>query len=215
MQIPDFNKAFASHATFSNWLGTLTLEQRQIGELFLPSGLVVAGDALVEPSTEPFLTQLAPDRYPVVVSIARIEKDKDERIACAMLRVTNHIPVRWVIATIGDQTITRLLEGQIFGYPVDSGTGSFMSLEAAHVLNEKMKGDESYFNYIIERMQENYIYTRDWADIELDKDSGLNFVIFSSGLGDGFYASYWGYDEMDQPACLVTDFGLLDEDNEG
>ena len=34
-------------------------------------------------------------------------------------------------------------------------------------------------------------------------------VAFSSGFGDGRYASYWGFDEENNLTCLVTDFGVL------
>ena len=214
MQPIDFNKAFESHSSFQNWLGNLTLHQHQVGELFLPSGSVVACDALFDPLGKPFDVQLPPGRYPVVVSIAKIEHDRDERIACAMLRISKNKPVRWVMATTADQDTTQIPEDHIFGYPVETGTGCFMSIEAAHWLNEKMNKDQNYSEYLMERMQENYTHTRDWADVKLDPESGLNIVIFSTGLGDGLYASYWGYDNTNEVACLVTDFGLLDKDDE-
>jgi uncharacterized protein DUF4241 len=47
------------------------------------------------------------------------------------------------------------------------------------------------------------------ASVVLDPPSGLNVVMFKAGLGDGAYASYWGLDAGGEPACLVTDFGVL------
>lgn len=42
--------------------------------------------------------------------------------------------------------------------------------------------------------------------------TGLNVMIFSSGYGDGFYASYWGFDDTGSPVALVTDFRVLDNE---
>ena len=42
------------------------------------------------------------------------------------------------------------------------------------------------------------------------KDLDVNVAVFSSGWGDGFYASYWGEDEAGNVLALVTDFGVLE-----
>jgi hypothetical protein len=39
-------------------------------------------------------------------------------------------------------------------------------------------------------------------------------IVFQSGYGDGFYASYWGFDAEGQLVCLVTDFDLFYEDDQ-
>jgi hypothetical protein len=36
--------------------------------------------------------------------------------------------------------------------------------------------------------------------------------MFSSGLGDGCYASYFALDEERRPLFLVTDFGVFDDE---
>lgn len=36
-------------------------------------------------------------------------------------------------------------------------------------------------------------------------------IAFSSGRGDGFYPSYWGYDAAGQRVALVTDCRVLGE----
>jgi hypothetical protein len=46
--------------------------------------------------------------------------------------------------------------------------------------------------------------------MSLDDATGTNMIAFSSGWGDGCYASYRGYDADDKIACLVTDFDVLD-----
>ena len=76
-----------------------------------------------------------------------------------------------------------------------------------------MRRRDDYFEEIAAAMEPNYIHTRDWANF-LIGSSGLNVAVFSSGVGDGLYESLWGLDANDEPACLVTDFGLLPEEIE-
>jgi hypothetical protein len=45
--------------------------------------------------------------------------------------------------------------------------------------------------------------------VPLGQPTGANQIAFSTGHGDGFYASYWGYDGTDDIVCLVTDFDIL------
>jgi hypothetical protein len=39
--------------------------------------------------------------------------------------------------------------------------------------------------------------------------SGLQVAIFTTGLGDGWYASWWGLDRDGEVTSLVTDFSLI------
>ncbi|WP_277949839.1 DUF4241 domain-containing protein [Priestia endophytica] len=48
-----------------------------------------------------------------------------------------------------------------------------------------------------------------WGNLILDEEHNLNALVFSSGYGDGFYASYWGIDEKGHVVSLVTDFNIL------
>ncbi|NJM28090.1 MAG: DUF4241 domain-containing protein, partial [Pseudanabaena sp. RU_4_16] len=52
-----------------------------------------------------------------------------------------------------------------------------------------------------------------WADIQISKKILVNVITFSSGWGDGGYASYWGYDATEKITSLVTDFGLFSDDS--
>lgn len=45
-----------------------------------------------------------------------------------------------------------------------------------------------------------------WANFQLGNRTDANVIAFSSGYGDGSYASYWGYDAAGNLISLVTDF---------
>jgi len=181
--------------------GPARLECRTIGELHLPSGRVVACDPLVEPDARPFEVAAAPGRYPVVLGIARLPGG-DERIAAAWLRLADGTPVRWEPAALHGRPD---LEEPAYG--VDSGTGAFVSAEAAPLLAAALDGD--FADEVATAMDANYVDTRNWAVLPVPGSAELNFAAFSSGMGDGAYASYWGRDAEGRPVCLLTDFDIL------
>jgi hypothetical protein len=43
----------------------------------------------------------------------------------------------------------------------------------------------------------------------------LHVALFSSGMGDGAYTSYWGFDAGGEPVCLLTDFDILGRQGSG
>ena len=56
-------------------------------------------------------------------------------------------------------------------------------------------------------MKKTYVPTRDWVIINTPKGSA---ALFSSGWGDGGYASYFGLDQNNEPVTLVTDFQVIE-----
>lgn len=214
---PDYYRAFDPSAEFSNELGTFRCVTRQIATLVLPDGRIVVGDPLVDLSPTPFTAVAPSGEHPVLTAIAQLNSSEgvDERIACAMVRFSDAEPQRWLMATREGQDLNTVKDDEIFGYGVDSGTGCFASVEAATALNRRMEADEAYADRIIEEAEKVYVHTRDWVSVVPDPASNANVVIFSSGLGDGFYASYWGYDGAGTPVCLVTDFGLVGSSQDG
>ena len=94
---------------------------------------------------------------------------------------------------------------------VDSGSGSFMDIKAKEKLLKKLREDDNYHDVLNGEMEENYFGEFSWAIPVINHDQGLNFAMFTSGEGDGDYASYWGYNSKGMPVCLLTDFGILKE----
>lgn len=86
-----------------------------------------------------------------------------------------------------------------------------MDLKAAQAFDERMN-DESYSEALIAEMEKTYVHTWSWANLEMDTETNANVIMFSSGLGDGCYASYFGFDEEHNPMMLVTDFVIFTDD---
>ena len=181
--------------------GPARVEVRNIGDLRLPTGRVIACDPIVEPDLRPFALSLPPGTWPVGVTIAHLPGG-DQRIAAAWIRASTAPPVRWEaarIAGMGDNPDSA--------YGVDSGTGGFVSPEAAASLAARV--DEGFMDELTAQMESVYVHTRSWAVVPVGGTGGLNVAAFSSGFGDGAYASWWGYDEAGRIACLLTDFGII------
>lgn len=209
MEHTDFALAFRDGATMADDNGALaTMRVYSLGELVAPSGAIVACDPLTAIAPKPFAQRVAPGRYPALVSVAQLA-DGDQRVACAQLRLSDAPVVRWEMARLEGQERIALGEGEFFGYAVDAGVGCFMDERAASALDAHYERDESYDEALIDALEARHTDTWDYADIALNDDASLNLIMFTSGWGDGVYASYWGYDASGAPACLVTDFSLF------
>jgi len=212
MKLPDFNRAFQNGADFAQeGAAPFTVYTHIVGKLHLPSGKIVACDPLVFPDQKPYKGKVAPGTYPVLLSIARFRtkrNDRDERIACAMLRFTIRPAVKWKMALCPRQSLKALKADHHYGYAVDSGTGCFMDAQAGKALRREMDRSGNYVDNIVEAMKFNYQRTRDWT-LFLIGSSEQTLAAFTTGWGDGRYGSYWGLDATGKEACLVTDFGVL------
>jgi hypothetical protein len=189
-------------------LQDMTLTHRSAGDLHLTSGRLIACDPFVFPEMEPFAIRLPLGSFPVILSIA--EFSDDQRVAFATVRFRQSKPIVWDMLTVGDQSLLTLKPDEIFGYPVDAGTGCFMDLNAGKMLTEIMNKDHRFYETLIAEMDKTYRHTWSWLNMKLD---GANLVAFSSGCGDGFYASYAGFDADGEVAVVLTDFGVVPSDN--
>lgn len=129
MKEPDFYYFFQNHAVFeTNWGKGIT-RNIDAGILNLPSGQVVACDPFVFPGTTPFVKKVPSGNYPVILNIVYYVDDGDERIGATMIQIKQSRPVRWEMALKEGQDPEELGEDEVFGYPVDSGTGCFAILK--------------------------------------------------------------------------------------
>lgn len=201
-------------------LGRVELRHEPLGEVAFPTGRIVACDPFVFPELPPFVTEVEPGRYPLVLSVARFADEDDGladvRVAYAVL-VFSQVPVvRWETALRPGQATAKLPAGHIFGYGVDSGTGTLMDASAADLLRLRYDEDRDYANTIIGQMNSSPAKSVRGLLLTLDEETGLNAPFFETGWGDGFYASYFGYAaDGITPAYLVTDFGVVEAQTTG
>ena len=192
----------------------VTISTHQIGELILTSGRIIACDPLIGPDTRYYFKKtLELGRYPVIVSVADFQPSGEARFACAMLRIGDKTPVRWEIAFINEPNINQT-DDQVF-YGVDAGTGCFVDSDAAQILEDLFPDEDQFEGFcdrILAEMENNSFgkhRTAGWANMQVSEASEANIITFSSGWGDGGYASFWGYDASGNLTGLVTDFALF------
>ncbi len=184
-----------------------------LGNLEVPTGYIVACDPLTNPERPAFERQTPKGKFPV-----RWLLDDDREVCYAQLLFSNKPIVRIEMATLEGQDLDDLEEGYIFGYPVDAGLGCFMDEESAELLLEIIEDLEQNDDYIsyYDDVLDDELLDQDYCNHFPDKDSPLNVLVFRSGWGDGSYPSYWGFDEAGEIVTLVTDFGLIaDEEEDG
>ena len=230
----NFLAAFESNQVYQSLTeGRITSDVVQAGDLVLPSGRIIACDPgwLWCKDVDPFSITVPPGRYPVLLSVVDYWT-----IACAMVKFCSESPVRWEMALRPGEDLAELRGNQFFGYGVDAGMGCFVDAQVVERRSaEELQGlvdraCEQKFQLqgwlaaqdlvtqltypsqqIIDPSGLNLTLDPDTAtfNLTLDPDTEGNAIAFSSGYGDGSYASYWGFTADDELACLVTDFGVL------
>ncbi len=184
--------------------GDIRLTHQHAGDLVLPTGQLVACDPFVLPDSAPFNLLLPHGTLPVVLSVAQTATD--QRVAFATIRFTPSVPTRWEMLTVGDQNISLLKGDELFGYPVDAGTGCFMDVSVGRALMQLMRERDNFYETLIAEMDKTYRNTWSWLDM---KFGDANLIAFSSGYGDGIYASYAGFNTERRVSVIVTDFAII------
>ena len=187
----------------------------RIGELPIPSGRVILVDPfLMSTRDRPLTVSVPPGRYPVDLAVADAG-DSGQRVALARLLISDTPPVRWALAVTDEQDPATLTGDQIFGYGVDAGTGAFVDAGVPTWLEGRYpSSDADGYMALVDSWQAR----GEAAAPELGIPYGFALVeplgpggaaMFSSGWGDGYYASWVGYGADDRPVVIVTDFAVI------
>ena len=209
----------------------------RIGEVQISSGRVILADPfLMSMRDRPLTVSVPPGLYPVDLAVADAG-DSGQRVALARLLLSDAAPVRWALAVTDEQDPAALTGSNIFGYGVDAGTGAFVDaavpawLESEYAWAagvrylEQVEGpDPAILRPHIGEVDRYMTLVEGWqtrgeaAAPALGLPYGFALVeplgpggaaMFSSGWGDGYYASWVGYDANHRPAVIVTDFAVI------
>lgn len=187
------------------------LESFEVGKIYLSSGNLVACDPLITNDMQPFSTSFPKGDFPVL-----LHKERESNcVAYAEIIFSNAEITDWKLATTEGQNTKDLAEGEVFGYPVESGMGCFMDTDTQNSLNElekklyHSKGVD--FMGIYEEFFHDYFFDENgaidqYAFLKPAKEHPGTIFAFETGYGEGFYASYIGYDKNAAPVKVVTEF---------
>lgn len=187
------------------------LESFEVGKIYLPSGKLVACDPVITNDMQPFTTVFPKGDFAVL-----LHKERESNcVAYAEIVFSSSEISDWQLATTEGQLVKDLAEGEVFGYPVESGMGCFMDADTQNVLNEleqklyHSKGVD--FMGIYEEFFHEHFFDENGAIDQYaflkpsDNHPGTIFA-FETGYGEGFYASYIAYDKNRVPVKIVTEF---------
>lgn len=194
-----------------NFVESPLIETFEVGKIVLPTGQLVASDPLTTGEMPAFETA-----FPIGEFSAFVHKEKDSNcIAYAEIVFSDAEISEWKLATRSGENPEELKEGEIFGYPVESGMGCFMDLETQAGLNHlekdlfQKKGDD--FMGIYEEFFHPYFFDDNgaidqFAILKPQEEKPGNIMAFETGYGEGFYATYIGFDQNNAPVKIVSEF---------
>ena len=188
--------------------GTADLVRKCIGKVSFSDGRVIACDPSEAYDDEPFVQTVPPGEYPIYLSI--LNMGGDQRVAFASLQIRSD-PITVYEVAITKSTpddLTRIDGENVFGYPVDSGTGCFASTESYSELLAFAKEMNDLGQELLNIFEENYVDTWSWFVGPLGNGKS-NIAMFSAGWGDGRYPTVIGRNQAGEIVAIVTDFGLI------
>lgn len=227
----DFKKAFEENLKFisskeinpkdieEQFVKTNTRYFMTVGEVDLPTGNIVVSDPLCFLQSGNFCPILdktvSPGKYPIEVSICR-NKYINIRMCTARLKIKNAKVKRYVLAkssrSVKDSSKEKT---NIAIFPVDAGIMSFCDEQVAkeyiNFLDNwyiENKNKNIYDDYFAKLFYDSYMkypafQRKDGDFLEWENPNTNNkMVMIASGLGDGLYQCYLGYDK-DNEICEV------------
>ncbi|TYZ08416.1 DUF4241 domain-containing protein [Hymenobacter lutimineralis] len=199
-----FESSFFEGAVVQQDSLQLTISRTYLGSLPVVSGRIIATDP-VSMGTEPFTTVFPKGRFPVELAVAHF--NNDERVAFARILFSAKPVVKWQIALLAGQKPLPINGKDYYGYPVDAGVGLFADANQIRGFNHYLNADEKNFEKVF------------LTGYQLDSSAPLpglfyaangdTVATFSTGWGDGSYATYIGFDAKNQPCRLLTDFQVI------
>jgi hypothetical protein len=199
-----FEAAFIKGSTHKVKDAVVQLYGVNIGKLKITSGAVVACDpGHIDEYGIPFTQVFPKGEFPVQLGIAKAESE--ETIAFARILFSDAPVAKWEFALQEGQSPIPVGGKKMHGYSTDLGLGIFVDYEASKALdkNNLTRLDADMY------MEMDNHYHNDWR-YNMHSFGNHNLAVFSSGLGDGYYASYIGFDANGKPCRLVTDFNILE-----
>jgi hypothetical protein len=177
-----------------------TFYNYNIGKINIESSKIIAGDPIVMHDLTPFTQVFPVGQFQVNIAIAKTAND--ERVAFSRIFFSTDSVARWEFALKKDQVPIPLRDTSFYCYGVDGGTGLFIDSIANKVFDQTERNN---WNYVfIEKAKESLFkgYIHEFEN--------HNLATFSTGYGDGCYATYVGFNKNGDVCRLLTDFGLVE-----
>jgi hypothetical protein len=184
--------------------GTTSLEgsiyfdflKKEIGQLSIESGKLIAADPISVRDVSALSQVFPTGNFPVQLAMARIKDD--QRVAYARILFSNKQVKRWEFALKPGLSYRKITDSTIYCFAVDAGTAMFVDSASKNECDPM----ESWKTISKKLEQSN------WTGF-IDSCGTTNAAYFSTGYGDGCYATYIGFDKKGKVCRLLVDFGLV------
>jgi Protein of unknown function (DUF4241) len=173
--------------------------------LEMPSGRLVAADPFSDQLPDPFSRALPPGSYEVSITHAYL--NEHWRSAFAVLTVSDALTVSWELLTRPGDLPVKGKPYRYIGYGVDAALGCFCDDVTARLHERRFKVDDEYRE---QTLVVNEMEPDDWGELHPAGPSSPNLIGFSTGAGDGRYATFGGLASDGSIASVVTDFRIID-----
>lgn len=186
----------------------------EAGYLTIISNQICAADPFVTIGDRLPFTQAIPNgEHRVRLAVGDFPSG-GHRVALARVDFSTKPAVRWQMATVAGQDISLLKPDEIFGYGVDAGTGSFYDPKAGEAAKVLLTAEpDAWEQWQTDGEASGAKVIGPYSFLLTVSLGPANIVMFHSGWGDGFYASYFGFDAAGNVTALVTDFATIDWNN--
>ncbi|PJJ60536.1 DUF4241 domain-containing protein [Hymenobacter chitinivorans] len=200
-----FETSFFPNAQVQEDSVTIDLMPNFLGNLPVPSGRIIATDPVAMRTTA-FTTEFPHGRFPVELAVARFRGA--ERVAFARIVFSAKPVARWELALIPGQTPLLLHDSTYYGYSVDAGTALFIDADFMTGLGNQLNNQSTYEQLFIKSFEPSSpgkFYPTGF----LYAAQSDTLAAFTTGWGDGSYATYVGFDYQNHPCRLLTDFQVI------
>lgn len=181
----------------------VAVSPRFAGLLALRSGRLLATDPFRPEAPRPFVRQVTPGIYPVLLSVMKRltgALQDEERVALLMIRFQKDVkPVTWELALREGDDARLVAPAAAYALQSASGRGALLDARAGTLL--KLARDKL-------ARQKHKLTAFHRASPSLGR-YGLNVVAYHHSRFDDACA-WWGLNADGEPACLVLDFEKLD-----
>lgn len=188
--------------------GRMQIEKIKAGKLKLSTGRIIATDPILMYDDESYSEHVKPGTYDVYIYVGKTENRKKQTVA-SELRFNDNDIVKWEMALLKGESAKGFAHDEFMGYEVENGLGCFMDDSVMELLD--IMSEEQLDEY--EKSVRNAVKSNECscADMLIDKKTEKNIIIFASGWNEGTFPTYYGFDQDNNLARLVTDFMVIEK----
>jgi len=176
-----------------------------IGKINIESGKIIACDPVVMSDAKPYTQEFPRGQFPVHLAIAQF--NSDQRVAFSRILFSDKPVVKWEFALPEGEKQLPLFGDSSYSYGVDAGIGLFIDAKANAAFDSLRNKDGRLWEKVFIHQMEKRTHIT-WQYM-LYGFGDYNLAAFTTGVGDGSYSTYVGYDDKGQVCRLLTDFGLV------